>query len=1317
MATRQLNVLLTGDPAGMKKAFASATASAGRAKIGIAAAAVGAGLALKELYDVGEEFADAFDTIRVGTGATGKQLDRLKADFKSVVAEVPTDFEPASEAIADINTRLGLVGKPLRNLSRQFLELSRITGSDVSEDIKLVARSFGDWEVAAGRQSKQLDIFFRASQMSGASVAELSKLVVDFGAPLRQMGFDLDEAIAMFASFEKAGVNIQTMVPGLKFALKTFISEGRDPAKALQMTFKGIADGTISAEKALKLFGQRAGADMVEAVEQGRFNLAGFTEEIRTGKDTISKAGEETKHASERFKEFGNFLKVQIEPAATAAFEAVGQFTHELLQLDFQSPISGAVAMGVAFAGVATAVLAAKKAISATFLLLARNPFGALVLGAGFAVGALVALNRTEERNINVFRRSKRVLDNLANASKQIKQARGREESAARAVKRAEEKLTGVRKRFGPNSQQAIEAEARLARLRQRLKEESQRLRNLERKHGTERRAAAILLRGDTRALARQSELLREQQEKEVGQLKHLITNRKSLAEHGLDTKRITELIRDKQNELGSTTGKLNTKNKQLNEILVRAGREIGPKFADKLSTMIERTQKATRRTSELGRWLDKLPKKKKVDVDVKINIGGIGGVNTGGGGGGSGDGWGMGKALNRGIDSKVRGKVQEFADEHPMAALMAGAGIGGASLGAGGPGAWRAFIPFARRFGLDLSSGIRPGAVTSTGNRSYHAMNRAGDFSGSPAGMLGFARFMAAAFGRKLKELIYTPLGFSIKDGAKVAPYARADHKDHVHAAYRHGGRRSHKQTSPTIMYGEEAPQYPEYYISTNPRDRKRSMGLINEALGEIVAFRKGGKRDWKQMVGSRWDNNELATLAHVVGMPNPGLMAQYAQGESSGNAGAVNHNTDGSVDRGLWQINSVHGFKGNLFDPWRNAQAAKSILASQGLGAWYASPTGPKGKVDPELAAAMRGRGTAKQARGGGGSAPAPKMGIGGAKAVELPPLKAGVIPEALRGLGSGISRLFNFPSRNASERRSQLFSALETGLSIAEDTAGTADDEALLGFQIGASKQRKQKVNKEIRRLNKRLQERLSPKQRAQILNKRSNLLGERDELQGRIKQARGTREELLPTPRDFADLALARAEGTKDKGDDIVALEGLKSVAEQELAVAKASGDPREIAEATRNLTQAAQALEAAQPTKRDFLDRDLALAELTEGSEDDRKVLERMERHAAQELREAEKTADPRDDIEAARLLKQIRDQLKQMGEQLQVAEESKSLADELARIRAIMEDSEATSAAVAWRALADIISGQLGARAHEGALTAGTGEIGSVGRL
>jgi hypothetical protein len=53
---------------------------------------------------------------------------------------------------------------------------------------------------------------------------------------------------------------------------------------------------------------------------------------------------------------------------------------------------------------------------------------------------------------------------------------------------------------------------------------------------------------------------------------------------------------------------------------------------------------------------------------------------------------------------------------------------------------------------------------------------------------MMQFAQYLASTYGSSLKELIYTPLGYSVKDGQIVPPYAQNSHYNHVHVAYAKG-------------------------------------------------------------------------------------------------------------------------------------------------------------------------------------------------------------------------------------------------------------------------------------------------------------------------------------------------------------------------------------------------------------------------------------------------------------------------------------------------------------------------------------------------
>lgn len=332
---------------GGKMAKGTKMAAAGFAAVGVAAVVAG-----KQLYDLGAQFDDAYDTIRVRTGATGRELEKLKGSFRSVAKDVPNDFDQVGTAIGDLNTRLGLTGRPLERMAQNMLHLSNITGDDLEGNIKSVARAFVDWEVTIPQQTQYLDGLFRLSQRSGASVGELTDAVQKFGSPLRQLGFNFAEAASMFANFERAGVNTQTMVPGLRLAISNLTRptetlaatmaklgiEAGKPDKALRQVFEllGASSNLSQIEKtglAMDVFGKRAGADMAEAIKQGRFEVDAYLKLFRNNQgDTIRKAANESYDFSENVKILANNLKVFLEPAANRVFVALSDMTRALRQ-------------------------------------------------------------------------------------------------------------------------------------------------------------------------------------------------------------------------------------------------------------------------------------------------------------------------------------------------------------------------------------------------------------------------------------------------------------------------------------------------------------------------------------------------------------------------------------------------------------------------------------------------------------------------------------------------------------------------------------------------------------------------------------------------------------------------------------------------------------------------------------------------------------------------------------------------------------------------------------------------------------------------
>jgi len=294
---------------------------AGTAALGIAGAVAGAAAGIgKFAFDSAQNFDQAMDTIRVGTGATGETLADLGESFRAVFTNVPASAEDVGVAIADLNTRTGATGDQLETLAQKSVLLSKITGEDLSGQIAAVTRVFGDWGISAKDQAGAMDYLFKASQSTGIGVSELSEKVVQYGAPMRQLGFTFEETAALMGKFEKEGVNLDTVMAGMRKGLATFAKAGEAPAEALERATEAIKNAGSQADAnalAIQIFGARAGPDMAAAIREGRFEVGELLSTLEASPETINGAAEATYDFGERWAMVKNKLADALEPLGT----------------------------------------------------------------------------------------------------------------------------------------------------------------------------------------------------------------------------------------------------------------------------------------------------------------------------------------------------------------------------------------------------------------------------------------------------------------------------------------------------------------------------------------------------------------------------------------------------------------------------------------------------------------------------------------------------------------------------------------------------------------------------------------------------------------------------------------------------------------------------------------------------------------------------------------------------------------------------------------------------------------------------------------
>lgn len=297
-----------------------------KTKLAFAAISGAAGAAGGALFKMGATFDDAFDAIRIGTGATGENLEGLENSARNLARSVPSSFEDIGTAVADINTRLGLTGEPLEEFAAGMLQLENM---GVDADINSVSAALNGFGVQAADMPHALDELFQVSQATGLTVTELADAAVKAGPSLRGFGFSMADSAALAGQMDKAGLDAGKTLQSMQRGLAEFAKEGRDAPTALKETVSAIGDLVAAGDDAgainmaAKLFGTRGAATFVDAVKSGTLSVEDFMAATGATDDTIVGLADETADAAEAWQLFKNQALLAIEPVATAVFNAL----------------------------------------------------------------------------------------------------------------------------------------------------------------------------------------------------------------------------------------------------------------------------------------------------------------------------------------------------------------------------------------------------------------------------------------------------------------------------------------------------------------------------------------------------------------------------------------------------------------------------------------------------------------------------------------------------------------------------------------------------------------------------------------------------------------------------------------------------------------------------------------------------------------------------------------------------------------------------------------------------------------------------------
>lgn len=333
------------------------------------------------------------DIVIEKTGATGDAAKEMEAVYKDVASSVPDSMEEVGSAVGEINTRLEFTGDKLKTASEDFLKFAKINNIDVNTSVQLVSRAMGDANIPASEYKTVLDQLTVAGQKSGISMETLTTDLAKYGAPMRALGLDTQTSIAMFSGWEKAGVNTEIAFSGMKKAISNWSAQGKDSRVEFKKTLdeiKKAPDISTATTEAIKVFGQKAGPDLADAIRGGRFEVQDYI-------DALQNAGGSVDSTYAGIKDGTDDAKTAMNAAKVAASELGGTVMSSLAPV-LQS-ITGKIkeltlkfrAMSPAQRELIVKILAVVAAIAPVLIIVGKvtSSIGGLITTGGKLVGFL----------------------------------------------------------------------------------------------------------------------------------------------------------------------------------------------------------------------------------------------------------------------------------------------------------------------------------------------------------------------------------------------------------------------------------------------------------------------------------------------------------------------------------------------------------------------------------------------------------------------------------------------------------------------------------------------------------------------------------------------------------------------------------------------------------------------------------------------------------------------------------------------------------------------------------------------------------------
>lgn len=348
---------------------------------------------------------------------------------KDLATEIPTDFETAGAAVGEVNTRFGLTGQALDDLSAKFIKFAQLNDTDVSTSIDNVSSVMNAFGMDASEADNLLDALNATGQATGIDMDTLANALSSNAAQLKEMGLTAQQAAGFMGMVEMSGLDTSAAMMGLKTAMKNATADGKTLDQVLaefSATMQGSGSDAEKLQAAYDLFGSKAGASIYNAVQTGKLKLSDFSGFLGDFEGSVENTFNETLDPIDQFQmtmnslketgaEVGNSLMSVLAPVLkelSDKLKSLAEWWNNLgepmqqmivkiaLVVAAIGPVLVIVGKVISAVGtimtiiptVTTAMAGVKTAMAGLNAVMAANPIGLIITAIGLLVAAFIYL-------------------------------------------------------------------------------------------------------------------------------------------------------------------------------------------------------------------------------------------------------------------------------------------------------------------------------------------------------------------------------------------------------------------------------------------------------------------------------------------------------------------------------------------------------------------------------------------------------------------------------------------------------------------------------------------------------------------------------------------------------------------------------------------------------------------------------------------------------------------------------------------------------------------------------------------------------------